>query len=598
MTASRVEALRALVVAAVIAGAPAIAFAQNVTAPPRVLGAPQPDDTAQQLDDATTVPAKPTVLGKDRVDAVMVAPLGSSEGAAVGTLDDSNGGLGAGIWSGTDRGTAESLLSEAPIANPQKMLRDLGRRLLLTKADAPVGAADHAFITARIRKLLEAGFIDEAGALAAEASLKDDEDFARAQADALLYANRSDLVCTDATSTRLSSSEPFWIELRAYCYAVAGDGDTLDLTRSVMDAQGLTDPAFNILLDDVRNQKKRDPGDITAPTSLHLFLLRQTGQKISPALAQQLGPAASLLSMRDAKNSADARLAAAENALATGAITPEELTMLASAQMFAADQLSHALDTASNMPFLAGQALLRQAAMRENDPSRKVQLVYQALLTGEQKGMLAIAATLQHAPAASIKPIPAMRPMADMFARALMLAGDADAAERWYAILDPKTDGAMVAKFQAELNLVAGNPARSADAQKALGYFAKQIPAPGAPALTAEQANAALVLGIYDTLKEPMPPEASAAAANIEGIEWPGRRPAPGLSHRLAAALVQPDRKGEALLSVLAIAGMNPGELAPDVTIRLVKALLREGLPDIARGFAIDALLLRPAPLS
>ena len=592
MIVSRADVLGALVAGAVLIGLPACAFAQApATGSPRSLGQPV-DATQPPPGDATTLPAAPPVLGHRGAGAVTVLPLGASEGEAVGLLDDSNGGFGATLWSSMDRATADELLSHMPVTTRLPALRSLARRLLLTKADSPIGAAEHSFLTIRLQKLLEGGFIDEAGTIAATAKVEDDAEFARVQADAILYANRAADACGDATATRLTNAEPFWIELRAYCYAVSGNGGLLDLTRSVMDAQGLSDPAFDTLLEDVVSKKSKLPGDIAAPTSFDLFLLRQAGLPVPPPFASALGGPATLIAARDAGNSPNDRLAAAERAIFTGGLSADELTALADAAAFSPDQLSRALDIATDLPFLKSQALLRQAALRESDPSRKVQLVLQALQLGEKNNLFSIAAVLQHAPAASIKPIAAMRSMAPPIARALLLAGDADAAEKWCDILDPKMDAGLIARLRAEINLIASNPARQQQAQAALAYLATRMPAPAAPVVTAEQAADALVLGVYATNGEAMPQPARAAAA--QNILWPGRRPMQAQMQWLENAVAARGQRGNALVSVLDIVGENgPGDFAPDVTLRLVTALVQEGMADTARSFAIDALLLK-----
>jgi hypothetical protein len=616
MTSSRAEAIQAFALVAVLSGLPAMAFAQTspdtpdqrpVTAAPRQLGQPV---TAEQLpppeaspttapppdNGPTTVPLPPPVLGTQNSGAVTVAPLGASEGEAVGTLDNTNGGFASDLWSNMDRATADTLLLQLPTTRGPA-LRGLAHRLLATKADSPTGTADHSFLTIRLNKLLDSGFIDDAGTIAASANVQDDPEFARAQADAILYANRAGDACGNATATRLTNAEPFWIELRAYCYAVSGNSGLLDLTRSVMNEQGLKDAAFDTLLDDVVSRKSKLPGDIDSPTSLDVFLLKQAGLPVLPAIAKSLGGAASLLAMRDTGNAPNERLAAGEQAILTGAVSNDELTALADAAAFSPDQLQHALDVAANLPFLKAQALLRQAGLHENDHSRKVQLVLEALQLGEKNDLFASAAILQHAPAAAIKPIRAMRPMAAIIARALLVAGDADAAERWIAILDPKTDAGAIARLDAEINLVATTKVRAAAAQKALTTLAAQMPAPDAPALTAEQAEDALILGIYATNGEDMPKAARAAEAAVQNLIWPGRRPARADTDRLDSALDARGGKGEALVLVLNIAGgKGPGDLAPDVTLHLVTALVEEGLADTARGFAIAAALLKSEP--
>ena len=206
MTISRADVLGVLVAGAVLIGLPACAFAQApATGAPRSLGEPT-DATQPPTDDATTLPAAPPVMGHPGAGAVTVLPLGASEGAAAGLLDDTNGGFDSALWSSMDRATADELVSHMPVTTRVPALRSLARRLLLTKADSPIGAAEHSFLTIRLQKLLEGGFIDEAGAIAATAKVDDDAEFARVQADAILYANRAADACGDATATRLTNA--------------------------------------------------------------------------------------------------------------------------------------------------------------------------------------------------------------------------------------------------------------------------------------------------------------------------------------------------------------------------------------------------------
>ena len=142
---------------------------------------------------------------------IEVHPLGASDGPAVGLIEPSASGLNGELWSGTPRAEIETLMAEMPLATPVGALRRLARSLLLTRADAPVGEAPHGFQTVRIQALRNGGYLDDAAALAARVTLKDDPEFARLQAETLLLAARAVEVCGPQTATRLSSSEPFWI---------------------------------------------------------------------------------------------------------------------------------------------------------------------------------------------------------------------------------------------------------------------------------------------------------------------------------------------------------------------------------------------------
>src|SRR5215472_16506199 len=116
---------------------------------------------------------------------VVVNQLGSVDGPVVGLLDDSNGGLGSQMWSGAVRSDLENELSRIPIVTTDPIVRDLARRLLLTRAEVPLGSSHRALITIRLQRLVDGGLVNEAGALAAVATVPNDPEFARVQAEAL-----------------------------------------------------------------------------------------------------------------------------------------------------------------------------------------------------------------------------------------------------------------------------------------------------------------------------------------------------------------------------------------------------------------------------
>ncbi len=540
-----------------------------------------PDKPAPPQPDAPPIAATLPPVDK----AVVVDSLGTSEGPAIGLLDSSNGGLGDGIWSGTSRANAEELLTRIPLASADPALRSLAKRLVLTKADAPMGPSKRAFVTLRLEKLLDGGLIDEAGTLAAQASIPNDPDFARVQADALLIANRAGEVCSDRTATRLAAAEPFWLQLRAYCAAAAGDTATADLTRAVLEAQGNGDKAYDALLDDVLNHKATPPGHIAHPTAMHVFLLRQAGLPISGDVAATMGTPANLLAMRDARNSPQIRIEAADRIIRTGAASIAELRALAEAGDIATDRLATALSDAPNLPFFVGQVLLRRAAQLETRPDAKAQLVFTALSLGDKSDLLPLAAELQGDIAASIKPMPARRDMAHLYARALLLAGMPDAAERWL------TDGDAM---RGAVDLVAPNPARDVKAQAIYAaYVAGLIANPPVP--DADGAYKALLLGLADVLGKPLPPDAKAQAPSIEAQHWSGERPE--TMQRIEGASLKPERKGEALLLILsAVQSYGLRDMAPDVTIELARQLGEMNLPNMAQSLAAEALALYVPP--
>ncbi len=192
---------------------------------------PEPAKASSAKQGKPPVDAAPLVPPEPPKPSIQVETLGTVEGPAEGLLDPSNGGMDENIWSGSQRSDIETLLPRLPLSSPDTVIRGLSKKLILTKADAPAGTIKRALITIRIEKLLDAGLTDEAAALAVSASVKDDPDFARIQADAILSAGRAGDACGNATSSRLSEGSQFWLQLRAYCAAAAGDGATAEMAE-------------------------------------------------------------------------------------------------------------------------------------------------------------------------------------------------------------------------------------------------------------------------------------------------------------------------------------------------------------------------------
>ena len=519
---------------------------------------------------------------------IQVGTLGTVEGPAVGLLDSSNGGLGEDMWSGSSRSTVEDLLVRAPLISSDPAMRALSKRIVLTKAASPVaGSAKRALVTVRIEKLLDAGLIEEAGALASQALVANDPDFARVQADALLIANRAGDVCSDKTTARLSAAEPFWLQLRAYCYTIGGDQAAADLTHAVIEAQGYTDKAFETLLDDVLNHTATPPGPIAHPTAMHIFLLQQAGLPIPAAVAAAMGTPENLLVVRDTRNSPRQRLDAADRIVRTGAVPVGELKALADAQDIPLDRMANALADAQVLPFFAGQVLLRRAAQIEPRPDAKADIVFAALSLGEKAGLFALAAGLQGDVAASLKPTPSNRGKAGRIARALLLAGRPEAASRWLTDRDVG---------QTVLALAAPTPARDAKAQAAFSAYAAGL-VKNPPDPDADRPYKALVLGVADVLGLPLPPDAKAQAPAIEAQDWGGTRPDPDTMQNIERASMHPERKGEALLLILdTVRSIGLRNLAPNATIEFVRLLGAMGLPDAAHDLGMEAMMLYVPP--
>jgi len=513
--------------------------------------------------------------------SVDVSTLGSAEGPPAGTIDALTGGLSGNIWTGSKRSVVLDLLKRAPLAYADPPFRDLVKKIVLTRAAAPLGPAKHAFVTMRIEKLLDAGLIDDAGALAAQASVENDPEFARVQARALLLAGRTGDICSDKTATRLSSGDPFWMELRTYCAAVSGDQATADLTMAVMKAQGKDDPAFDTLLEDALKHYGSDPGAIDHPTALDVFLFEQAGMPLPEALARKMGTAENLIVMRDQRNSPRVRFDAAERIIMTGAVSINALRLISDAQNLRLEHVANAADYARNQPFFMGQTLLRRDAVIGQRPAEKAHLMAEALSLGRKFDLFPLASALQSDIIGRIVPSQADRQRARLFVRALILAGRPLTASRW-ASGDPL--------MQTIAAMASGDPGQIAAMQKNFDNFAASL-MKDPPVRDRDGPYKALAIGLADVLGMPLPKEARAQAAAIESQMWPGQRPGPGLMRTIEEVSLRPDRRGEALLMILdSMYQIGLDNMAPDVTIEYVRLLVSMNEARAARAIALDAL--------
>jgi hypothetical protein len=253
------------------------AWAQDGSAPPSdpnaIESAPLPD---------AAVDAPNTTGPVDQTSHIAVGDINVFDGEPVGLSTDSV--LGVDMWSNAPRNELETLLNNIPVASRNPTIANLARRLLLTTSESPVGSGKRALVTIRIEKLMSVGMLDEAAELASKARLKNDPDFSRVATNVILLAGRTADACGDATAARLTENSTFWIELRTYCYAVAGDQGQVELMDQLLDAQGQADEAYRMLRDDVVQHLNYAPGPIAEPTALHVFLFKAAGLPVPQEL--------------------------------------------------------------------------------------------------------------------------------------------------------------------------------------------------------------------------------------------------------------------------------------------------------------------------
>jgi len=536
-----------------------------------------PEQTPASASDHTLIPAAPSVLGRTGAGPVEVGTLGTAEGPVAGVFNDANGGLGYSEWNGVDRAAAETALQGLPPPT-SPTARLLLRELLLTAAPPPAGQANAPFNAVRLRKLMDAGLLNDAGSLAAQLRAPKDSETSRAQADALLLAGRDADACGDATAFRLDSDEQFWIELRAYCYALTND-PALDLTRTVL---GNANPAFNALLAGIIAGKPRANVAFANPTSLDVRMMQRLKLAMNAGVAN-LGTAGALIAAQSAAAPKEVRIAAAEKILRAGALPPSTFAQVLDLVAIKPSELATAAAMARSGSLITALARLRAALKHETNPEKRAELIYTALRVGEEQGLLYEIAPVFAADAAAVVPQPGWASWAPTLVRALLIAGKPDAAENWLGAGNAAADDLAIV-----VALTLQDQTHVSRAQLALSNLQLLSLVNGEGA----GARAMLYLGLFDALALAMPPDAQARVTSMMAQEWPGHRPSAATLRRIDDAALG-NRRGEVALGVIAAIGRGPGDLAPDVTIRLVRALQTAGVRDGAHQLAAEAVLAR-----
>ncbi|HEY2112737.1 MAG TPA: hypothetical protein VGH25_13520, partial [Dongiaceae bacterium] len=259
--------------------------------------------------------------------AVEVGNLGDVTPDYAGPLEEGAGGFPMDMWKGTDRVLVEQLLPRLPPALTSPAMRDLERRLLLTNAEAPAGNGTGVnLFAARADRLASLGLSRDAATLLAMMPARlMDRVAVRLRLDSLLLAGDVDAACKAVDDVRqIASADSYWQETQVFCQLRAGKADQAALGLDLLGDQGAKDSPFSKLASALSGQKvKLD--SLPVPTPLDLAMLRAANLPLPRDAAQSRNPGVLAALAQDRTLDPALRLAAAEQAAATGAITTAQL---------------------------------------------------------------------------------------------------------------------------------------------------------------------------------------------------------------------------------------------------------------------------------
>lgn len=213
---------------------------------------------------------------------VEVAPLAAPDYFSLGTRDAA---VPADLWRGTSPDLARDLLPTIGRKPLSPAAAALARRVLGASAMGPEGVGrDPAMAAARVQALLALGDPDAAWAAVERAPGQSaSAALSQAAAETALIQGDEAAACQVSDQLSVDRGELYWLRLRAFCQARAGQADAAQLTLTLASEKG-RDPVLSRLLG-AMIAGAGDPGPASARNGLELALSRRLALDIQPALA-------------------------------------------------------------------------------------------------------------------------------------------------------------------------------------------------------------------------------------------------------------------------------------------------------------------------
>jgi hypothetical protein len=229
------------------------------------------------------------------------ASAAATQGVQVTTLAAPDGfttpgrdtGLPADLWRGASVQTAKTVLPLLASKTLSPAAAALARRVLATGAPGPQGGSqDAGLAAARASALVAQGDPKAAAAILARApGIDRSPELARVAAESALLSGEDARACTLADGLSSGRDEVYWLRLRTYCQAVAGQAGQAQLTFDLAQAQA-KDAVFGRLMG-AKLAGAGAPGAASLRNGLDYALSRNLGldlaaAKPAPAVAAAL----------------------------------------------------------------------------------------------------------------------------------------------------------------------------------------------------------------------------------------------------------------------------------------------------------------------
>ena len=369
--------------------------------------------------------------------AVETAPL-STDAFSTGTLDRTAGAMPPTLWRTSDPQQVDFLLGAAPTRPASPSLGEVMKRTLLSPGAAPDGASP-SLGGKKILALAKVGFLDEARTVASISS--DGREGAWAgQAAAVMDLLTGDAAAACRRGAGLSSGrdELFWVKLRVFCYARAGERDAADLTLNILRERGaVSDNDDAYLTAAATGIAPKTP--LAVKTALHYAIGKLLGSPLAPGLIDKADGGVLVAISRDLSLAPETRIAAAQRAVAMGILNIASLQEIVSSTTFDVAEIGNAptiaVEQAAN-PLT--DALLYQSVQEMTAPEfirDKAQRIALALSVADDFHRAYALSMLYADDIAALEGVLLSPEEAARFAMARMAVGDSVGAGQWLSVM-------------------------------------------------------------------------------------------------------------------------------------------------------------------
>jgi len=386
----------------------------------------------------TGVPAGVTVAPRPLDGAgITVNRLEAVDPDAIGLIGEDQGGFPLTLWRGAQWSVVSGLMPRMPAGLGSPALRDMARRLLVSRASVPVGKPlDASLVALRIERLLAMGDVGNALALLKIApDERRDEALARTRIEALFFDSNNADACKAVLNAIRDYSGLYWLQAQAFCLALSGSHARASLIADLLrERENEIEKVFFAAIDALAGAKGGESPALTAPSALHLSMMRAAGFRF-PAEIVQTAQASVLRVVALAPNAAlDIRLIAAEKAHRIGALTDDEIMRFYMSIPFSKAELSGPISAAEESWAPRTRALLVRAAAVQSVALAKAEVLRRAWQLGQERDGYAEIAGTSVPVVAGIEPAAELLWFAKDAARVLFAAGRSARALAWYQI--------------------------------------------------------------------------------------------------------------------------------------------------------------------